>query len=294
MGFTQGSVQVVAEIGCNHRGDIQIAHKMIETAARCGVDVVKFQKRCPKELLTKEEYEKPHNNPDHAYGETYGKHREALEFTVEQHAQLQKHCAIVGVDYSCSVWDCTSAKEIVSLNPRYIKIPSAMNLCWPIYDALLASGWLGGWHISLGMTTPAEEAQIWDKMLSSGKAGNLVLYHCTSGYPCPTNELYLRNVEALKMRYLGVIVGFSGHHLGIAADIAAAMLGASWIERHFTLDRTWKGTDHAASLEPQGLGKLVRDLKAVSESLQVKPLEISGVEVEQRKKLKKAQIGVGR
>ena len=119
---------VIAEAGCNHKGDMNIAKEMIEVAAIfCKADAIKFQKRCNKELLTKEQYNAPHPNPANAYGVTYGEHREYLEFTVEQHAQLKKWCEEYGITYSTSVWDLTSAKEITSLNPEFIKIPSACN-----------------------------------------------------------------------------------------------------------------------------------------------------------------------
>ena len=127
--------KIIAEIGCNHKGDMQIAKEMIETAATyCKVDVVKFQKRCIKELLTPEEYNAPHPHPEYSYGRTYGEHREFLEFTLEQHQQLQAWCKEYGVEYSTSVWDVTSAKEIVTLQPRMIKVPSACNLNKPLLD----------------------------------------------------------------------------------------------------------------------------------------------------------------
>ena len=119
---------VVAEIGCNHKGDFEIAKQLIKTAAiYCEADAVKFQKRCNKELFTPEQYNAPHPNPINAYGKTYGEHREFLEFTAAQHAELQQYCKEMGIIYSTSVWDLTSAKEISALNPPFIKIPSACN-----------------------------------------------------------------------------------------------------------------------------------------------------------------------
>jgi N-acetylneuraminate synthase len=119
-------VKVVAEVGCNHKGDLDIAKHFIKEAADyCGVDVVKFQKRNPKECLTKEQYNSPHPVPYNSYGETYGAHREALEFTIEEHRELQRVCNEYDVEYSSSVWDMTSAKEIISLSPSLIKVPSA-------------------------------------------------------------------------------------------------------------------------------------------------------------------------
>src|SRR5208282_2818355 len=128
----QAPIKIVAEMGCNHQGDMKIAHEMIKVAAGyCQVDYVKFQKRCIKELLTQEEYLKPYNNPN-SFGPIYGDHREALEFDIEQHETLQEWCREEGIKYACSVWDLTSAREVIYLDPDYIKIPSAMNLNFPL------------------------------------------------------------------------------------------------------------------------------------------------------------------
>jgi N-acetylneuraminate synthase len=281
--------KVIAEIGCNHKGDMEIAREMIVTAAMfCKVDVVKFQKRCNRELLTPEEYNAPHPHPENSYGATYGLHREALEFTADQHVQLKKWCEEAGVVYSTSVWDMTSAKEIAAVNPRLIKIPSACNLK---FDML---GWLcenyqGQMHISFGMTSREEEERIVSFFEERGRAGDLVLYSCTSGYPVQFRDICLYEIVRLRNSYgerVGAI-GFSGHHLGFAADVAAMTLGAEWIERHFTLDRTWKGTDHAASLEPDGMRRLVRDVRNVSQALRFKECDMLPVEEVQRKKLKR-------
>ena len=138
------------------------------------------------------------------------------------------------------------------------------------------------------MTTQDEEDRIVDFFLKRGRAADVVLYACTSGYPVNFDELCLLEVTRLKGKFDGEVksIGFSGHHLGIAADVAALTLGAEWVERHFTLDRTWKGTDHSASLEPDGLRRLVRDLHAVENSLKMKSVEILPVEEVQRAKLK--------
>ena len=129
--------RTVAEVGCNHRGDMDMARELVVTAAQfCRADVVKFQKRCPRELLTQDEFNAPHPNPMHAYGETYGAHREFLEFDVDQHRQIQKWCSEFGIEYSSSVWDTTSAREITQLNPSLIKIPSACNVHWEMLGYL--------------------------------------------------------------------------------------------------------------------------------------------------------------
>lgn len=280
--------KVIAEIGCNHKGDMEIAKELIKVAKIfCNADVVKFQKRNNKELLTEEQYNAVHPNPANSYGDTYGAHREYLEFTLEQNRELKEYCEDLGIVYSTSTWDLTSAKEIASLEPKLIKIPSACN---NNYEML---GWLcenykGEIHVSTGMTSKDEIEDLISFFESKGKNKDVVLYACTSGYPVPFEDVCLYEITRLKELYADRVkeIGFSGHHLGIAVDVAAYTLGATWIERHYTLDRTWKGTDHSASLEPAGVRKLVRDLKAVYNALSYKKEDILDIEKVQREKLK--------
>lgn len=284
--------KIIAEIGCNHKGDMAIAKEMIMTAATyCKADVVKFQKRNNKELLSEEEYNTPHPNPSNSYGNTYGEHRENLEFDIEQHKQLKAWCDEYGIVYSTSVWDLTSAKEIATLNPDLIKVPSACNLNKPMLE-YLCDNYMGEIHLSFGMTTQEEEETIVGLFESKDRAKDLILYSCTSGYPVPFEDICLYEISRLKSKFEKRVkaIGFSGHHLGIAVDSAAVALGAEWIERHYTLDRTWKGTDHAASLEPDGMRKLARDCKAVFKALTYKSEDVLDIEKVQRNKLKKNQI----
>ncbi len=279
---------VIAEAGCNHMGQMEIAHDLIETAAHfCKADAIKFQKRCPKELLTEEQYNAPHPNPANSYGDTYGAHREYLEFTVEQHAQLKKWCEEAGITYSTSVWDMTSAKEIASLEPEFIKIPSACNTHYEMLQ-WLCENYKGEIQLSFGMTTHEEEEKIVQLFEKYNRAKDLVVFNCTSGYPVPFKDICLLEINRLKEMYESRVkaIGFSGHHLGIAVDVAAYTLGAHIIERHYTLDRTWKGTDHAASLEPDGIRKLKRNLISTYEALTYKQEEILPIEQVQRDKLK--------
>jgi N-acetylneuraminate synthase len=185
----------------------------------------------------------------------------------------------------------TSAKEITSLNPGLIKIPSACNLNKPMLQ-YLCDNFGGEIHLSFGMTTREEEEQIIRFFEDNKRNKDLVIYDCTSGYPVPFKDICLLELQKLIEMYASRVksVGFSGHHLGIAVDSAAVALGAKWIERHFTLDRTWKGTDHAASLEPEGMRKLVRDVHAVYDSLTYKQEDILDIEKVQRNKLKKNQV----
>ena len=279
---------LIAEAGCNHKGDMSVARDLIFTAAAyCKADAIKFQKRCPRELLTEEQYNAPHPNPANSYGATYGEHREFLELTVEQHAQLKKWCEEAVIVYSTSVWDMTSAKEIASLEPEFIKIPSACNNHYPMLE-WLCDNYKGEIQVSLGMTTHEEEEKLISLFEEKGRAKDLVVFSCTSGYPVPYEDVCLMEIKRIIDTYGDRVkhVGFSGHHLGIAIDAAAYALGADIIERHYTLDKTWKGTDHAASLEPDEMHDLARDLRNIHAAMNYKSDEVLGIEAVQRAKLK--------
>jgi len=280
---------VIAEIGCNHMGQMDIAHEMIKVAAQfCKVDVIKFQKRSNRNLLSPEEFNAPHPNQMHAYGDSYGEHREFLEFDLDQHRQLKNWCEEWGCRYSTSVWDLISARDVASLSPDMLKVPSACNTDQELLQ-WLAENFGGEIHLSLGMTSHAEEEAIVSLFENCGRHHDLVLYSCTSGYPVPFEDICLLEITRLKEKFASTVkaIGFSGHHLGIAADVAALALGAVIFERHFTLDRTWKGTDHSASLEPDGMRRLARDLRNVSKAIKYKDQEILPIEAIQRRKLKR-------
>jgi N-acetylneuraminate synthase len=290
--FVYQEPKVIAEIGCNHKGELEIAKELLTLAKDCGATCGKFQKRTPKELLTPEQYNAPHPNPHNSYGDTYGAHREALELSLDDHKELQEHCKKIGLEYSSSVWDTTAAKEIVSLNPSLIKVGSPSNTHWEM-QKVLRDEYEGEVHISTGMSTKEEIEQIvtfWEEGKGRAKE-RVVLYNCTSGYPVPFEDVCLLDIRLLQEKYQGRVkaIGFSGHHLGISIDIAAYALGAEWNERHFTKDRTWKGTDHAASLEPGGLKTLCRDLHATYTAMTYKSQEILPLEAAQRAKLKWGQ-----
>lgn len=280
--------QVIAEIGCNHKGDIEIAKELISTAAIfCKADVVKFQKRNSKELLTEEQYNSPHPNPANSYGDSYGDHREFLEFSLDQHKELKDYCDLLNIKYSTSVWDLTSAMEIASIEPELIKVPSACNLHFEMLG-YLCDNYSGEIHISTGMTTNKEVETIVDFFKARQREKDVVLYACTSGYPVPVEDVCLLEIPRLTDLFGDTVksIGFSGHHLGISIDVAAVVLGAQWIERHYTIDRTWKGTDHAASLEPDGMRRLVRDTKNIYRAMTAKSTDILPIERPQRDKLK--------
>ena len=284
--------KVISEIGCNHMGSMDIAKELIDLSKQCGATFAKFQKRNNKELLTEEQYNTPHPVPNNSYGQTYGAHREFLEFNQKQHAELKAYSEKLGIQYSTSVWDLTSAQQIIELNPLLIKVPSACNNNYPMLQAL-RDLYKGEVHISFGMTTKAEEEEVVKFFEKMGQAkSRLVVYSCTSGYPVPFKDVCLLEINRLYTSFGDRVkeIGFSGHHLGISIDIAAYTLGARWIERHFTKDRTWKGTDHAASLEVPGLQKLIRDLEHNYSALRAKDTEILDIEATQREKLKYRKI----
>lgn len=286
--FDYKKPKIIAEIGCNHMGQMSIAKELIDLAKEAGVGFVKFQKRNNMELLTEEQYNTPHPVPSNSYGDTYGAHREFLEFDVAQNKELKEYCDSIGIVYSTSVWDVTSAKEMITFEPEFLKVPSACNNNFEMLK-VLRDEFKGQVQLSIGMTTKEEVEEIISFFEQTNQAqSRLLIYSCTSGYPVPAEDVALLEINWLYEHYQDRVneIGFSGHHLGVALDAATYTLGARWIERHFTKDRTWKGTDHSASLEPQGLQKLVRDLNAIHQALHFKQSEIMPIEQVQRDKLK--------
>ncbi len=282
------AINFVAEVGCNHQGSMKLAMKMIDVLVNfCDVKFVKFQKRNPMELLGKEKYSLPHPVPANSFGKTYGLHREKLEFDINQHKKIQSYCKKKNIEYMCSAWDLTSLKQLISLRMRHIKIPSACNNNIELLTYLFKK-FNGFCHISLGMTTQKEERQIFNLAKKYKKNKKLILYACTSDYPVTQEDICLLEISRLRKKYEKRIasIGFSGHHQGISSDVAAGTLGVKWVERHFTLDRTLKGTDHAASLEPDGARRVKRDLDLLTKSLTYKNKSILNCELLQRKKLK--------
>jgi|GEM_PF-231468 len=250
-------VYVIAEIGCNHQGDFGTAIRMIDVARYCGVDAVKLQKRDNKHYLSSEQYNRPYDNPN-SFGRTYGEHREYLEFSANEHQRLKTYAESLGLTYFVSVWDDHSAEDMADIGIEMLKIPSACindnNLLRVVNKAGLPV------IASIGMSDIKETDALVKKMSA---VKELYIMQSTACYPCDHKDLNLNVIKTLKKRYRGRVkgVGFSGHHRGIAVDIGAVAMGATIIERHFTLDRAMKGTDHAASLEPESLRRLIRDIR---------------------------------
>lgn len=278
--ITRSRAFIIAEIGQNHQGDLDIAKELILQAKACGADAVKSQKRDIQTLLTPEEYNRPYTSIN-AFAATYGKHREALELEPEQHAELRDFAANEGIAFFSSPWDIPSAQLLNNLGMPIIKIPSACLTHLALLEEVATFG--KPIILSSGMSTMDQI----DAALEAVKnAEDVYLLQCTSSYPSSFESINLKVISEFQARYPQVTIGFSGHHRGIAVDVAAVALGAKVIERHFTLDRTMKGSDHAASLEPKGLASLVRDIRACEMALGDGIKQVYAEELPVRKKLR--------
>lgn len=246
-------IQIVAEIGQNHNGDMDLARRLVRVAAECGADVVKFQKRNVGAELSAELDASPYASP-HAYGSTYGEHRRALELTWEQHAELQDHALRCGVGYLVTVCDLPSL-EFCPLELDAYKVASRDLTNIPLLEALALRR--KPVYLSCGMGATS------DMDAAVSLLGDLVtLVHCTSAYPCPLEHCHLARIDTYRQRY-NRPVGFSDHTQGLTAAVAAAGMGIVYLEKHFTLDRGAKGSDHAGSLEPREFARLVRMVRQV-------------------------------
>lgn len=281
-------IYLIAEIGCNHQGNFDRAKELIKLARESGANCAKFQKRENRELFSIEEFLQMHPNQAHAFGKNYGEHREFLEFTIEQHAELKKYCDSLEIDYSASVWELTSAKKIASLNPKFIKIGSPTNFDLEIYK-YLAENYNGDLHISLGMTYLAEVEKLYNFLFNDLKIKNkVVFYHCVSGYPIKISDSCMLEILRIRKKFGNCELGFSGHHTGTDLDVVALALGVKYIERHFTFDQNAKGTDHSTSLLPSEFANLRTKLDALSKCLRFKQQDVLlDCEYVQRLKLKK-------
>ncbi|HMR09926.1 MAG TPA: N-acetylneuraminate synthase family protein [Polyangiaceae bacterium] len=268
---------VVGEIGINHNGDMAIAKKLIDVAAIAGCQAVKFQKRTLEVVYGREELARPRENP---FGATNGDLKRGLEFGVDAYNLIDRYCKERGVVWFASCWDEASVDFMEQFSPPAYKIASASMTD----DALLRHHKKTGRPIivSTGMSTLAQV----DHMVEVLGTDNLVLLHTTSAYPAKIADLNLRMIPKMQERY-GVPVGYSGHEVGLATSYAAVALGACMVERHITLDRAMWGSDQAASVEPQGLMRLVRDIRAIEASLGDGEKHVTADEVPIMKKLRR-------
>lgn len=248
---------IVAEIGINHNGDVGLAQQLISAAVTAGCDAVKFQKRTVEVAYSREELQRPRESP---FGVTNGDLKRGLEFDKEAFSAIDEFCQMLGILWYSSCWDEASVDFLEQFDPACYKIASASLTD----DDLLRHHRKNGRPIIL--STGMSELEEIDHAVDVLGTGDLVLLHATSTYPSQPAELNLRAIATLRERY-GVPIGYSGHEVGLSTTVAARALGACMIERHITLDRAMWGSDQAASVEPVGFQRLVRDIRAVESAL---------------------------
>ncbi len=250
---------LIAEIGLNHNGDVDLARRLVDVAADAGAQAVKFQKRTPEISTPAHMRDVPRETP---WGTmSYLEYRYRVEFDRDQYIEIGDHATLRGLDWFASPWDVPSVEFLEDLNVVAHKVASASVTDLELLRVLAATG--KPIILSTGMSTLRQI----DTAVDVLGVENLVLLHATSTYPLPAEEANLRMMTTLRGRYPGVPVGYSGHEPGLQISLAAAALGATAIERHITLDRTMWGSDHAASLEPSGLQHLVRDIRIIETAL---------------------------
>ena len=248
---------IIAEIGINHNGDVDTAKKLIDVAAKAGCDAVKFQKRTIDVVYTKEELEKPRENP---FGDTNGDLKRGLEFGEKEYGEIDNYCKEKGIIWFASPWDEASVDFLEKFDVPCYKIASASITDDNLLKHIKSKG--KPIIMSTGMSTIGQIDHAVDVV---GKE-NLIMLHCTSTYPSKIEELNLSAIPELKDKF-GVPIGYSGHEVGVQTSVMAALLGACVIERHITLDRAMWGSDQAASLEPKGLQTMVRDIRLIPDAL---------------------------
>lgn len=246
---------VVAEIGHNHQGDLDTAKALFRSAKECGVDAVKLQKRHNRSLYTRKHFDSPYNS-EHAFGPTYGLHRQALEFSKRDYKALKKYAKKLGLIFFATPFDTRSVDFLEEIDVPCYKIGSADIHNTPLLAYVAKTG--KPVIISTGTATMADVKRAYDAVWPINK--QIALLQCTASYPTDPAQMDLRVIETYRAKF-PTVVGLSDHYNGIALDVAAYLLGARIIEKHFTLNRAMKGSDHAFSLEPDGMRKMVRDLK---------------------------------
>lgn len=277
---------VIGEIGINHQGDINIAKRLIDIAAAAGCDAVKFQKRNPDICVPEEQKSKPRK----WQGEdmTYLEYKYKVEFGREEYDEIDTYCKQQGIAWSASPWDMDSLKFLNQYNIPFIKLPSAMLTNDELLEGCVATG--KQVIFSTGMSTQKEIDHAVNVLRESKTKYNnkheIGLLHCNSTYPAPIEELNLLGIKTLSERYPDFKIGYSGHEFRLGTSVAAIYLGASIIERHITLDRTMEGSDHMASIEPQGLFKLVSGIRELERAYGDGIIQVTESEKPVRKKLR--------
>ena len=257
-----GAAYVIAEVGHNHQGDVDKAKALIHAAKECGADAVKLQKRDNRRLYTRALYDSPYDN-EHSFGTTYGEHREALELSAAEWLELREFSREEGVTLFGTVFDEPSADFLAELDLPAFKIASADLVNTPLLRHVAALG--KPIFLSTGGGTLEDVERAVDTITAFNS--QLCVMQCTASYPCEVDELNLQVIETYRERFPELVIGLSDHQSGIAMALVGYMLGARVIEKHFTLNHAWKGSDHAFSLMPDGMRRLVRDLRRVPEAL---------------------------
>ena len=271
---------VIAEIGINHNGDIEIAEKMIRAAKEAGVDAVKFQKRTPLLCVPPEERSKMRETP---WGYiTYLEYREHVEFGQKEYARIDALCKELGIDWFASVWDEEAIDFLEQFDPIAYKVPSASLTDNGLIDKLNSTG--RPIILSTGMSTMEQIRE----SVGHFDMNKLAITHATSAYPCDPSELNLRMVETLTKEF-DCPVGYSGHEVGLIPSVVAVGLGASIVERHFTLDRSVWGTDQSASVEPGGMERLVKYIRVTEQALGDGVKKVYDSELPSLKKLRRVK-----
>jgi len=256
------NVFFIAEAGINHNGSVENAKKLIDMAKRCGADCVKFQKRTVERILTKEGLEKPYNS-ENAFAPKYGDHKRVLELSEDQFRELKRYSDEVGILMTASGWDEESVDFLFELGVPFFKMASADLTNFPLLEHTAKKGL--PMIISTGMADMETVRQAYE--LVSVHNSKVAVLQCTSSYPTLNEDIHLNVIPRYIKEFPNAVIGYSGHEKGIAISLAAVALGAKIVERHFTLDRTMKGGDHAASLEEPGLSKLIRDISVIETAL---------------------------
>ncbi len=253
---------VIAEVGHNHQGDVEQAKRLVDAAKDCGVNAVKLQKRSNRELYTREFYEQPYDN-ELSFGRTYGEHREALELGADEYRELLSHAREAGVTVFATAFDFESADLLAELGVPAFKFASGDLKNTPLQRHVAAFG--KPMLLSTGGGTMADVERAVETIVPLND--QLCVLQCTAAYPADVDDLNLNVITTLRERFPNLVIGLSDHQNGIAMALVAYMLGARAIEKHFTLDHALKGRDHAFSLMPEGMRRLVRDLHRVPAAL---------------------------
>ena len=249
---------VIAEIGHNHKGSVKIAKNLFLSAKNCGASAVKLQKRSNNNLYTKNFLNSIYDNKN-SYGKTYGEHREFLEFSESQYLELIEYSKEIGITFFATPFDFESIAFLEKLNFPAYKIASADLINTPLQTKIAETK--KPIFLSTGGGSFEDIERAYKNITKINK--NLIILHCTASYPALPKDMNLNVIPELVKRYSDMVIGLSDHENGIDAASIAYMLGARVFEKHFTLDRSWKGTDHPFSLEPQGLEKMIRNLKRI-------------------------------